>query len=307
MHDYARAHPCEAISAKAGDFANSVPGEPGEQPPVHAQPAGEERGASSSSQGADANMPQGAGSATSPAHQPSKRETEYDDTGGDSKPLHSDKGEVAISHGDVVPQAPQSVAGDTLLDDAPLENMMSPNMMMDVDTVLQQGLNLEEDPDESISDLSACIKELSYPCTPQEPQLSKQELQRLDSNADQVEIERLFRLEVLLTDTLPPEAQSLSTWFVRSWREKRDESGMKNVKNVMVAREFSWLQPDREAVFSPASSNIATRVLPVCYLAWREHMETLMLALDVKDAFLIVEQEQPTDSLHQHSRDQHHI
>ena len=33
----------------------------------------------------------------------------------------------------------------------------------DVDTLLQHGLNLEEDPDESISDLSACIKELSYP------------------------------------------------------------------------------------------------------------------------------------------------
>ena len=73
---------------------------------VHAQ-SGEERGASSSSQGADANMPQGAGSATSPANQPSKRETEHDDTGGDSKRLHSDKGEVAISHGDVVPRAPQ--------------------------------------------------------------------------------------------------------------------------------------------------------------------------------------------------------
>ena len=49
MHDYARVHPFEdvdpaAISAEAGDFANSVSGEPGEQPPVHAQPAGEERG-----------------------------------------------------------------------------------------------------------------------------------------------------------------------------------------------------------------------------------------------------------------------
>ena len=56
-------------------------------------------------------MPQGAGSATSPAHQPSKHETEHDDTGGGSKRLHSDNGEVAISHGDVVPQTPQSVAG----------------------------------------------------------------------------------------------------------------------------------------------------------------------------------------------------
>ena len=86
----------------------------------------------------------------------------------------------------------------------------------DVDTVLQHVLNLEE-PDESISDLSACIKESSYPCTPQEPQLSEQELQRLDGIADQVEIERLFGLQVLLTDTLPPEAKSLSTRFVRSW------------------------------------------------------------------------------------------
>ena len=50
----------------------------------------------------------------------SKRETEHDDTGGDPKRLHSDKGEVAISHGDVVLQTPQPVAGDTLLDDTPL-------------------------------------------------------------------------------------------------------------------------------------------------------------------------------------------
>ena len=132
----------------------------------------------------------------------------------------------------------------------------------EVDTVLQHGLNLEEDPDESISDLRACIKELSYPCTPQ--------LQRLDSIADQVEIERLFGLQVLLTDTLPPEAKSLSTRLVRSWREKP----VWLRRSRLVAREFSWLQPDREALFSPASSNIA-RVLPVCYLAWREHMECL--------------------------------
>ena len=148
------------------------------------------------------------------------------------------RAKLQFSYGDVVPQTPQSVAGDTLLDDTPLENMMSPNKIarhddgpggvnllgqvlklehldiepkvclkeQDLDTVLQHGLNLEEDPDESISDLSACIKELSYPYTPQEPQLSEQELQRLDSIADQVQIERLFGLQVLLTDTLPPEA-----------------------------------------------------------------------------------------------------
>ena len=61
-----------------------------------------------------------------------------------------------------------------------------------------------------------------------------------------------------------------------------------------MAREYTWLRPGHEALFSPASSNIATRILPICFLGWREHQETLMLAIDVKDAFLTVEQEQPT-------------
>ena len=93
-------------------------------------------------------MPQGAGSATSPANQPSKRETEHDGTGGDSKRLHSDKGEIAISHGDVVPR-PQAVAGDTLQDDTPLENTLSPNKIARHDdgpggvTLLGQVLKLE--------------------------------------------------------------------------------------------------------------------------------------------------------------------
>ena len=45
--------------------------------------------------------------------------------------------------------------------------------------------------------------------------------QRLDSIADQVEIERLFGLHVLLEGTLPADAKCLSTRFVRTWREKK--------------------------------------------------------------------------------------
>ena len=82
---------------------------------------------------------------------------------------------------------------------------------------------------------------------------------------------------------------------MRTWREKKDDAG--NAiwlrRSRLVARECTWLQPDREALFSPASSNIATRILPICFLALREHQEILMLAIDVKDAFLTVEQEQP--------------
>ena len=89
--------------------------------------------------------------------------------------------------------------------------------------------------------------------------------QRLDSIADQVEIERLFGLHVLLEGTLPADAKCLSTRFVRTWREKKDDAG--NAiwlrRSRLVAREYTWLQPDREALLSPASSNIATRILPI--------------------------------------------
>ena len=83
---------------------------------------------------------------------------------------------------------------------------------------------------------------------------------------------------------------------MRTWREKKDKEG--NAiwlrRSRLVAREYTWLQPDREALFSPATSNIASRILPICFLALREHQDTMMLAIDVKDAFLTVKQEQPT-------------
>ena len=132
--------------------------------------------------------------------------------------------------------------------------------------------------------------------TPHEPELIAEELQRLDSIADRVEVERLSGLNVLLEDNLPSDAKCLSTRFVRTWREKKDQDGnaIWLTRSRLVAREYTWLQPDREALFSSASSNIATRIRPICFLALREHQETLMLAIDVKDAFLTVEQEQPT-------------
>ena len=221
-----------------------------------------------------------------------------------------------------MPQTSQSEAGRDLVDDTSFEDMMSPNKIakhgdgpgsvnllgqlrqiehldiepdvvlqeQDFDVMLQHELNLDEDPYEPVSELSNRMKELSYPYDPQEPQLELDELQRLDSIADQVEIERLFGLHVLLEDTLPADAKCLSTRFVRTWREKKDDAG--NAiwlrRSRLVAREYTWLQPDREALFSPASSNIATRILPICFLALREHQETLMLAIDVKDAFLTV-------------------
>ena len=122
------------------------------------------------------------------------------------------------------------------------------------------------------------------------------ELQRLDAIADQVEIQRLTGLEVLQHDKLPGDCKSLSTRFVRTWRQKKNEAGeaIWLRRSRLVAREYAWLQPDREALFSPATSNVASRILPICFLSLREHSDAIMASLDVKDAFLTVQQEVPT-------------
>ena len=200
---------------------------------------------------------QSTAAASSDAPRSSKRDTEHEDSGGDSKRLHSEVADTQMPHGDVVPQTSQSEAGRDLVDDTSFEDMMSPNKIakhgdgpgsvnllgqlrqiehldiepdvflqeQDFDVMLQHELNLDEDPYEPVSELSNRMKELSYPYDPQEPQLELDELQRLDSIADQVEIERLFGLHVLLEDTLPADAKCLSTRFVRTWREKKDDAG----------------------------------------------------------------------------------
>ena len=103
------------------------------------------------------------------------------------------------------------MAGDIL--DAPVESMMSPakaskhgvNLIGaicniehldiepdvplhsdDVDALIQHELNLDEDPYEVEIDMNACLKELSFPYTPHEPELSQEDLQKLDAIADQV-------------------------------------------------------------------------------------------------------------------------
>ena len=222
-------------------------------------------------------------------------------SGGDSKRLHSEAADTQMPHGDVVPQTPQSEAGRDLVDDTSFEDMMSPTKIakhgdgpdsvnllgqlrqiehldiepdvvlqeQDFDVMLQHELNLDEDPYEHVSRAQQPHgRNSAYPYGPQEPQLEPDELQRLDSIADQVEIERLFGLHVLLEDTLPADAKCLSTRFVRTWREKTDDAG--NAiwlrRSRLVAREYTWLQPDREALFSPAPPTLQQESCPFVFL-----------------------------------------
>ena len=148
--------------------------------------------------------------------------------------------------------------------------------------------------DDNVKDI---IKQLSFPYGASEPQVSDEELQRLDALADKLELQRLSKLDVLKDPSLvDASSKVLSTRFVRAWREKLDSCGSPIWlrRSRFVAREFAWLQPERESLFSPASSAITSRILPAIFLEMRGQCSAVLASLDVKDAFLTVDQQEPT-------------
>ena len=91
------------------------------------------------------------------------------------------------------------------------------------------------------------------------------------------------------------DSKILSTRFVRTWREKLDSAGQPFWlrRSRLVAREFAWMDAERESLFSPASNAIVSRLLPMKFLEMLEHGDGMMVSNDVKDAFLTVKQETP--------------
>ena len=96
--------------------------------------------------------------------------------------------------------------------------------------------------------MQAFLKEPSFPYTPQEPELSAEELEKLDSLADEVETQRLIGLKVLLPDTLPVDCKTLSTRYVRTWRQKKGPDG-----------EAIWLRRSRLVARSSHGSSQTER------------------------------------------------
>ena len=47
------------------------------------------------------------------------------------------------------------------------------------------------------------------------------------------------------------------------------------------------MESERDSSFSPASGSIAARVLPAMFLDMKDHSSSVMLSMDVKDAFLL--------------------
>ena len=143
------------------------------------------------------------------------------------------------------------------------------------------------------------VEQLTFPFSAKEPGVSPEELIRLDDLADQLELQCLQKLHMLKDpSTVPAGSKVLSTRFVRTWREKHNAQGQPVWlrRSRFVAREFAWLEPERESLFSPASGSIISRILPTVFFEMRDSLisSVVLASLDVRDAFLTVEQECPT-------------
>lgn len=83
---------------------------------------------------------------------------------------------------------------------------------------------------------------------------------------------------------MPADSHVLSTRSVKTWVEKLDGSRQPSCfrRSCLVAREFAWMDAERDSLFSPASNAIVPRLLPtMCF----EMMDNGDSSIDGKDAF----------------------
>ena len=155
----------------------------------------------------------------------------------------------------------------------------------DADDLSEGALQPEED-DEA--------DQLWFPAGDEEPQVSEEELRRLDGIADRVEVMRLSGMGVLLepgsyTGEL---ASPLSAKFVRSWRKKqRDGQPMFLRRSRLVAREFAFVE-SRYDVYAPASASSCQRLIPALGMCG-VYDGAVLGSLDITDAYLTVKQQVP--------------
>jgi hypothetical protein len=88
----------------------------------------------------------------------------------------------------------------------------------------------------------------------------------LDAIADAVEVmKRLTKMQVLTNASqMPADSQVLSTRFVRTDAGQR----IWLRRSRLFAREFAWMDAEKDSLFSPASNATVARLLPAM-LFWR--------------------------------------
>ena len=142
------------------------------------------------------------------------------------------------------------------------------------------------------------ISKLCFPFSVKEPELSDEALMELDALADRLEISRLRTMGVLIPaeeyDFAGETPKRLTTRMVRAWRDKFiDGQHVWLRRSRYVAREYAWLSPDRQDLFSPASSVLTVRLLPTLFMKWKDQ-GFVLCGIDIADAFLMVEQKELT-------------
>ena len=130
----------------------------------------------------------------------------------------------------------------------------------------------------------------------------------MDKLADEIEIERLFQMEVLVKPQNNNGAiyGRLTTKFVRDWRKKvyvsfnGDSRERWMRRSRLVAREYA--NTKRDDTVSLATGAHTSNLLPVYYLDFKAQSEDcsaqyapLLASLDIKDAFLQVPQADPAE------------
>ena len=142
------------------------------------------------------------------------------------------------------------------------------------------------------------LKRLSVPHSTFGPELDPSTLLQLDLLADELEISRLKAMGVLIPaesyDVAGQTPKKLTTRMVRTWRDKHlDGEHVWLHRSRHVAREYAWLSPERQDLFSPASSVLTVRLLPCLFMKWKMD-DYVLCSIDITDAFLMVDQRELT-------------
>ncbi|CAJ1393691.1 unnamed protein product, partial [Effrenium voratum] len=193
-------------------------------------------------------------------------------------------GDEELHHEDEVLELPY--------DEQQAETMIEHDHQLTGDVEAEQGFQSSEGDSEL----------LYYPVGPggEEPQLAESDLQAIDDLAKRMEVDRLMTMGVLKPIS-KQEAQelglrTLSTKFVTTWRPKQRDQVPKFMRRArFVAREFHWDDPHRQQLFAPATSSLVIRLLPALFQHKKaEGLDWVMIALDISDAYLTVDQQIPT-------------
>ena len=165
----------------------------------------------------------------------------------------------------------------------------------------------EEYDDDQIGDAGDLDQRLRRPRDSDVEPECGEEMRVLDSIADQVEITRLKNMSVLQDPSSMDlsRAVHLTAKMVRTWRQKETGNPPMPVwyrRSRYVAREYAWLS-ERTDLFSPASSSLCNRLLPILFMYNKSKDDNdnisdddklSLFAVDIGDAFLTVPQVRPT-------------